>query len=297
MDFGKVDDIAQLDTLDFTLPEDTALTKQVLKAAKKPAKPNVYVGCAKWGRPDWVGKIYPKGTKAKDFLEVYARQFNSIEYNAIFYKLPTLKEVENMLARVDKDFIFCPKFTNTITHLRRLKNTKNEVDQFLETINAFGKHLGPTFLMPHPQMGLKHFDTIKTFLEDLPRDLKFFLELRHPEWYAEENLLQILNFCKNIGVGTIITDTAGRRECVHMHLTTPDAFIRFVGNSLHASDYTRIDEWVERIKEWIVKGIQNIYFFMHQHDELYSPELAKYLIIKLNDSCGLNLKVPEFVGS
>ena len=70
------------------------------------------------------------------------------------------------------------------------------------------------------------------------------------------------------------------------------AFIRFVGNSLHQTDYKRIDNWVQRIKQWLDEGIQGVYFFMHQHDEIHSPELAKYLIEELNDKCGLNIKPP-----
>ena len=79
-----------------------------------------------------------------------------------------------------------------------------------------------------------------------------------------------------------------------MRLTTPEAFIRFVGNSLHESDYKRIDNWVKRIKQWDESGLKECYFFMHMHDERYSPELSKYLIEALNKKCGTNIKVPKF---
>lgn len=81
-----------------------------------------------------------------------------------------------------------------------------------------------------------------------------------------------------------------------MRLTTPDAFIRFVGNSLHDTDYKRIDNWVKKIMEWDEQGLQNCYFFMHQHEELYSPELCKYLIEQLNKKGKYNLQVPIFAG-
>ncbi|MBD0333461.1 MAG: DUF72 domain-containing protein, partial [Chitinophagaceae bacterium] len=96
-------------------------------------------------------------------------------------------------------------------------------------------------------------------------------------------------------IGSIITDTAGRRDMVHMHLTVPKAFIRFVGNSLHPTDYSRCDDWVKRIKCWLDSGLQELYFFMHMHDEAYSPELSVYLAEKLNKECNLNLIVPQFV--
>jgi hypothetical protein len=80
-----------------------------------------------------------------------------------------------------------------------------------------------------------------------------------------------------------------------MHLTIPKVFIRFVGNSLHPTDYTRTDEWIERTKCWLDKGLKELYFFMHMHDEAYSPELTVYLVDKLNAACNLNLQKPKFI--
>ena len=73
-------------------------------------------------------------------------------------------------------------------------------------------------------------------------------------------------------MGAVITDTAGRRDCVHQRLTTPFAFIRFVGNNLHPTDYSRMDDWVERIQEWFDQGLERVkvlgdaYFAVCGHD-------------------------------
>jgi uncharacterized protein YecE (DUF72 family) len=291
MDFGKIE-ASILDTLDLTLPIDAARTVRVLSKSEKPAKPKVFVGCAKWARKDWVGKIYPRGVKDKEFLGLYAKQFNSIEFNAIYYNLPSHEQVRSWKSKVGKDFLFCPKFTEVITHGKRLKNAQQETDVLLDVISEFGENLGPMFLLPHPHTGPQKFEDIKNYLESLPRNLSLFLELRNYDWFKEENKKMIFDLCEELNVGTVITDTAGRRDCVHMELTTPSVFIRFVGNSLHQTDYKRIDNWVQRIKQWLDGGIQGIYFFMHQHDELHSPELAKYLIDELNAHCGLNLTPP-----
>jgi hypothetical protein len=82
-----------------------------------------------------------------------------------------------------------------------------------------------------------------------------------------------------------------------MHLTIPKAFIRYVGNSLHPTDYTRCDAWIERMKHWLDKGLQELYFFMHMHDEATSPELTVYLVEQLNKRCGLQLQQPTFVNA
>jgi hypothetical protein len=68
-----------------------------------------------------------------------------------------------------------------------------------------------------------------------------------------------------------------------------------VGNNLHATDYSRIDAWVLRIQQWLMQGLEELYFFVHQSEEANSPVLAAYLIKQLNAVCGLQLPVPQFV--
>lgn len=294
MDFGKVDE-ELLHSIDFTLAPDTEATTSMFKSLKSKTQTRVHVGCAKWGRKEWVGKIYPKGTKDKDFLEAYGKQFNCIEFNAIFYKLPSHEQVRIWRDKVPADFKFCAKFTDVITHIKRLKNADHETNLLFDVLSEFGDKLGPMFLMPHPQMGPKHLDTILNYLSVLPKEIKVFLELRHTEWFVGKQAQRLFDFCREHGIGTVITDASGRRDCVHMELTTPQAFIRFVGNGLHPTDYTRIDAWVQRIKQWKQKGIEDVWFFMHQHDEQYSPELSKYLIDQLNTECGLKIPALRFV--
>ena len=291
MEFGKVTD-AELKQIDFTLPPDPPGTKEVLKKGK--GKTKFYIGCAKWGRKDWVGKLDPVGTKEKDFLEYYAKLFNCIEFNATFYKSPTADQVVKWKEKVPKDFLFCPKFPQTITHLKRLKNVNKELDEYLSAITEFKKNLGPIFLLPNPQMAPKALENITGFMEDFPKDIDLFLELRHADWYTDKYGFnqELFEFLKKKKRGTIITDAAGRRDCVHMHLSTPECFIRFVGNSLHETDYQRIDDWVKRIKKWMKDGLETCYFFMHQHEELHSPELIKYFIEQLNKHAGTDIPIP-----
>jgi uncharacterized protein YecE (DUF72 family) len=296
MEFGKVTPEA-LDGIQFTLPPDRAETTSLLARHKSGDKKTViHVGCAKWGRKDWVGKIYPKGTKEADFLTHYARHFNCIELNATFYRMPTESQAAGWRAKVGKDFQFCPKFTDQITHIKRLKDAQQLTDRFLQGVAGFGENLGPVFLMPHPGMGPKTLETLEAFIQSLPQDIRLFVELRHPEWFENQEAFEkVFNMLELHKAGSIITDASGRRDCVHMRLTTPEAFIRFVGNGLHPTDYTRVDDWVQRIKKWMEEGIEKVYFFMHQHEELHSPELCKYVIQQLNKHCGTAIPEPVFV--
>lgn len=298
MQFGRVPP-AQLSKINFDLPEDPVETGNILSmhAKKKPDVISVYTGCAKWGRKDWIGKIYPKGTKEGDFLHHYALRFNTIELNGMFYQIYGKETILKWKNKVGKDFLFCPKFYSGITHIRRLKNAEKLTDIFLESVYSFGKNLGPCFLQLSDNFTPKDFVVLERYLGFLPKDLEVFVEVRHPDWFVKGCSDDFFSMLESKGKGLVITDAAGRRDCVHARLTVPKTFIRFVGNSLHKTDYTRVDEWVMKLKSWLDKGIHEIYFFMHQHDELHSPELCAYAIEELNKKCKLNLRIPEFVTS
>jgi len=297
MEFGRVAP-DQLMEVDFTLPPDPQITIETLAAAKKDKPLEVHVGCAKWGRKEWVGKIYPPKTKEANFLDEYVKHFDCIELNATFYQVYGPDTIAKWRERADANpnFKFCPKFSQSISHIRRLKNAADITTTFYEGIMAFGDKLGPLFLQLSDNYTPKSFPELKAYLEELPKDVPVFVELRHKEWYAaREHRESVFNLLRDVNMGSIITDAAGRRDCVHMELPTPHAFIRFVGNSLDRTDYLRVDAWVERIKQWRDMGLQSVWFFMHQHDERYSPELCDYVIDELNKALGMNIHRPQFI--
>jgi uncharacterized protein YecE (DUF72 family) len=297
MEFGRVLP-AELPRVDFTLPPDPELTIKTLKASKNDQPLQVHVGCAKWGRKEWLGKIYPPKTKDANFLDEYVKHFDCIELNATFYNIYGPDMIAKWKAKADDTpgFKFCPKFAQNISHIRRLKNADEITTKYYEGIMAFGDKLGPLFLQVGDNFTPKSLPDLKAYLENLPKDVPVFLELRHKDWFAiPENKNDIFNLLHQLNIGAVITDASGRRDVVHMELPTPHAFIRFVGNSLHPTDFARVDEWVERIKQWQQMGLQSVWFFMHQHDERYSPELADYVVEQLNKHLGLNLRRPKFI--
>jgi uncharacterized protein YecE (DUF72 family) len=143
----------------------------------------------------------------------------------------------------------------------------------------------------------KRKEELFEFLQTMPTDLQFFMEVRHPDWFKKPEIThELFTRLKEMNIGAVITDTSGRRDCAHMYLTLPKVFVRYVGNSLHDTDYTRIDEWVGRMKYWLKNGLEELCFFMHMHDEATSPELTVYLVEKMNKELGLNLVKPKFIG-
>ncbi len=293
MEFGRLPE-AELTATKLKLPPEPAFNKLVLNGSRV-ANPVCLFGCAKWGRKEWVGKIYPRPTSEKRFLEHYVQQYNSIEMNATHYKIYDAATIAKWAAQVPGGFKFAPKVAKNISHFGKLTAKEFQTDKFLEGILAFGDKLGPIFLQMGDKFGPSREDELLSYLQTLPKDLQFFIELRHPEWYRNGKAEALFGRLKQLGIGTVITDTAGRRDCTHMYLTTKRAFIRFVGNSLHPTDFSRCDEWAKRINLWLSQGLEEVYFFMHMHDEATSPELSIYMAELLNKKCNLQIPLPYFV--
>ncbi|MFT3793372.1 DUF72 domain-containing protein [Flavobacterium sp.] len=285
MKFGQVENP---EAIDFKLPADAPQTRTILGKHKNEAPFEAYVGCAKWNRTDLKG-FYPRGTK--DELTYYATQFNSIELNATFYKMPDWQQVETWKNKTPDGFKFFPKLTDLISHYRRLIDVKEPVDNFCNAISNFEEKLGMAFLQLHDNFKPKDFDRLEKVLNEFPKGVPLGVEVRNAEWFAAENQNRFCTLLEKNEMSNIIVDTAGRRDMLHMRLTSPVAFVRYVGAN-HPTDIQRLDEWVARIEKWKDEGLQKLYFFVHQNIEVESPLLAEHFIKKMNDKLGLSLHIP-----
>ena len=288
MKFGQVDDP---ENVDFTIPPDHPDTAKVLKRTAKSKDLEVYVGCAKWNKKD-LKNFYPKGVK--DELAYYSKQFNSIELNATFYNLPPPATFEKWHATVPEHFRFFPKLQNSISHFRRLKDVQEFVEQNVTNMSHLREKLGMPFLQLHDNFGPKDFDRVVTFAENWTYDVPVAIEFRHTDWHNDPAVSsRLYDLLETRGITNILVDTAGRRDLMHMRLTTQAAFIRWVGANVPQSDRSRLDEWIGRISKWKRGGLRKLYFFVHQNDEQESPALAAYFIKGLNKEIGSALPIPK----
>ncbi|WP_332023587.1 DUF72 domain-containing protein [Kaistella sp.] len=286
MKFGQVEDPSNID---FSLPKDHQKTAEILKKSKS-KKLDISVGCAKWNKTDLKG-FYPKGTK--DELTYYGTQFNSIELNATFYGMPSPEQVQTWKEKTPADFKFFPKITNTVSHFRRLLNITDVVTQFATAVLNFDEKLGMVFLQLHDNFKPKDYERLEKFIQDWPKEVPLAIELRNNEWFTDEEIFnKTCELFEKHHITNIIVDTAGRRDMLHMRLTTPVAFIRYVGANAE-SDYSRLDDWIERIKIWKEEGLEKLYFFVHQNIEKASPLLSAYFIENLNKEFGTSIHIPE----
>jgi uncharacterized protein YecE (DUF72 family) len=287
MKFGKVE---HPENIDFTLPKDHSQTKEVLNEFKTTSFDQVSIGCAKWNRKD-LKNFYPRGTK--DELEYYAQQFNSIELNATFYRMWPLEQFEKWRDKTEDDFKFFPKVPRLISHIKRLANADELVTDYTANLLGLKEKLGMVFLQMPENFHPKWMERLPDFFSKWPQETPLAFEVRHEDWHNDVAISNELNsILKKYNVANVITDSAGRRDLLHMRLTSDTAFIRYNGAN-HDSDYQRLDDWVDRIEQWYNLGLKNLYFFVHQNLEEASPLLSAHFIKNMNSRFDLDIKIPQ----
>ena len=275
MEFGKLE---SLDSVDWTLPPDTDLTKHTLdRLDPKAAACRVYVGSTAWGQREFVGPVYPTGTKTGDFLKAYGNQFNCVELNTTFYRVPDRGQILKWYADTPDDFRFCPKVNKAISQANDLGVLTSRTLDFAKAVQHFEHKLGPSFLQLPADFTVARVDALLSWLELWPRMLPLAVELRHESWFSQSVGAEMFADFAARGIGSVITDVAGRRDASHMNVTAPFTFVRWVG-TLDSTDGPRLARWAERIARWGEQGLAEAYVFTHEPEEVPSARAAAMFV-------------------
>ena len=143
---------------------------------------NLHLGTIGWSYNFWKSKFYPNKTAPKDYLAYYASQFNTVEVDSTFYRIPTPPTVTNWKQQTPESFMFSLKFPQVITHVKMLKDCQYETDVFLDRVNLLGEKLGPLLLQFPPNFGIEHLPDLEVFLRKLPEQHRYVVEVRNKTW-------------------------------------------------------------------------------------------------------------------
>lgn len=289
MEFGKVANAAKMN---FSLPADSVENRRILSGNRSDDL-KIYVGCAKWGS-DELRHFYPAGWKKQNELNYYSSQLNCVELNSTWHSIPSEELVKNWYQHSSPEFKFFPKLNREITHgPQGLTPSLAATQLFLERTAHFHEKREMIFMQLPDGCSEESWPVLKDYLTRWTNDVPLALELRDPSWFDNStDTLALYSLLEERQIPFIITDTAGRRDILHMRLTTTTAFIRYTGANVN-SDYTRLDEWAERIANWIEQGLGKIYFFVHQNKEEKAVQLAAHFIQQLNKASGSKIKIPR----
>jgi uncharacterized protein YecE (DUF72 family) len=157
----------------------------VMPRRKGDKQPVYYLGTSGWSYPDWRERFYPAGLGARNWLEHYSRQFDSVEVNMTFYRFPKPETLEAWLERTPPGFTFTLKAPKQITHLKKLKKVKSDVHYFDLLAGRLGDKLGCLLFQLPPSL-TRDLALLKEFLECLPAKRRNVVEFRHESWYDDK---------------------------------------------------------------------------------------------------------------
>lgn len=146
----------------------------------------IHVGTSGYSYPHWRGILYPERLPVSRWLERYASVFSTVELNATFYKLPTVRAIARWRATTPEGFVFACKGSQYLTHRKRLRDAGEGLRRYFELIDALGEKLGPVLFQLPPQMSRPDTDRLAAFLAELPPGHLYAFEFRHPAWYTAE---------------------------------------------------------------------------------------------------------------
>jgi uncharacterized protein YecE (DUF72 family) len=270
--------------VDFTFPPVNIANP--ISGERKTNSIQFYFGGPVWGDKNYLGNIFPLKTKQKDFLKVYSSQFNSIEVNATRYGTPKIETITHWRDQVPDGFKFSMKIPQVVTHRKDINDdmARFKLDEFLVALDSLGNKNGVAFGVMANYLRPDNFRGLQQFVKSLPQDMQFALELRAPEWFADAVILQEWQhlFAEN-NIIPVLTDTPGRRDVLHFCVINNHFFARYVGRYDDKSEAFRITQWVNRIEEFIIKGVNTFWFYVHEGDNrAFTLYFFNDLIAQLN---------------
>ncbi len=247
--------------------------------------PSYRLGLPAWAFPAWRGRYFPTHLTP---LDGYARVFNAVEGNTTFYRIPDPDTVRAWLAAVrGTDFRFCFKLPREITH----EGAKDPqlLGAFLQAIEPLGDHLGPLLLQFPAWVGPDELAGFDALFKRLSADHQHVLELRHPAFFSEPEILD--ETLHRHRLGRVVLDSRPLYEGDRSHPEVLEAlhekpdlpvravvyndlsFTRLILHPDRVSNGPYLHEWAERSAAHLAEGVQS-WVMIHCPNNGHCPELA-----------------------
>ncbi len=218
----------------------------------------LYVGTSGWQYAHWRRRFYPPDLRQASWLEHYAERFQTVEINNTFYRLPPASTFEAWRVRSPDDFVFVPKVSRYLTHIRRLKDPREPAALFMERAIHLGPKLGPLLIQLPPNLGAEP-ERLEQTLRAFPSDVRLAFEFRHDSWFTDE----VRSLLESRNAALCLADRKSKLASP-LWRTSDWAYVRFhQGTAFPRPCYGRgaLWTWVQRIAElWSSNEDVFVYF-------------------------------------
>jgi len=222
------------------------------------------LGTIGFGYKDWQGGFYPPTLPHREYLTYYSQVFNAVELDTTFYGTPSLETIRRWYASVPPNFKFCAKTPRAITHELGLAGARGLMDEFLAGVTRLEEKLGGILIQMPPRFSADYFNILQSFLAELPKQVAFAIEFRHPSWYNQRTA----DLLTSHGACWVATEFPNLPDLISR--TADFLYIRWIGQHGKYDRHTheRVDltaeltRWLEQIRLYQGK-VNPIYGFFN----------------------------------
>lgn len=220
----------------------------------------IHLGTSGYSYADWVGPIYPVGTRPRDYLREYCNRFLLTELNFSYYRQPTRETLLAIAERTPPGFRLTVKAHGSLTH-ERGPDWAAQAEQFGESIEALrdvrGEDKLAGVLLQFP-FGFHYTGQNRRYLAsvtDALAPVRRFVEFRNDEWETES----VWKEMERRELGLVIPDLPALKGLPRItpRLTAPYGYVRFHGRNAQqwwtGTNVTRYDYRYtsEELDSWV----------------------------------------------
>jgi uncharacterized protein YecE (DUF72 family) len=246
----------------------------------------VRVGCSGWVYKDWKGVVYPAELRQRDWFSYYATQFDTVELNNTFYRLPTEAAAEQWGAQAPPRFVYAVKLGQFGSHRMKLRDAARWLPNHLDRVRRLGPALGPN-LVQLPPRWKRNATRLDEFLSVAPKDLRWAVELRDPSWLHDDIYSVLERHDAALCIHDLLPDHPWK-------LTATWTYVRFHGPRATKEPYhgrygaRRLARPAARMQGWLESGV-DVYAYFNNDYEGHAVQDARWLRERLER------KVPNHV--
>jgi len=238
----------------------------------------VRVGCSGWSYRDWRGTFYPIDLRARDWFGYYASQFDTVELNATFYRLPDAGTVDQWCAQAPPGFEYAAKVGQFGSHRMKLRDAASWLPNHVDRLRRLGVALGPQLLQLPPRWR-RDTARLDNFLRAAPDDLRWAVELRDPSWLHDD----VYAVLRAHGAALCLHDLLPRHPWIR---TTDWTYLRFHGPRALEEPYhgrytgRRLRPVAARLEPWLAEGC-DVYAYFNNDWHAHAVVDARWLRARL----------------
>jgi uncharacterized protein YecE (DUF72 family) len=228
--------------------------------------------------PDWRGLVYPADLRQSDWFGAYATRFDTVEINNTFYRLPTEAAFDRWAAQAPPGFVYAVKLGGFGSHRKKLRDPDRWLANHVVRVRRLGAALGPN-LVQLPPRWKRDVGRLDAFLDAVPDDLRWAIELRDPSWLHDD----VYRTLERHGAALCLHDLLADHP---WELTTSWTYVRFHGPRAREEPYhgryggRRLWRAARRMSEWLDAGV-DVFAYFNNDFEGHAVADAEWLRARL----------------